>query len=243
MKSLTPILASLAAAICFIGLSGCKAGDGLQESGGFSGLYSLGVTQGSQLSSADALTEIAQYCSPQNLPAYLDRIAKRLSFNAGYAEHPNAGYDANVIKQAGPDGVQAYYIGNGQMFDGAGSLAMFPPTNGNLSRLVAGYCGVVMASLGAGGGDSTAAFQASFGAAVSPKCGYPNVLVSKGGSVKGTSAAGSIGSNGCTVAKMQNASIKNTAEIAFCPDAIGGNFVSSGDGAAGEMSIIIRGGG
>lgn len=223
-----------------LALGACKSGSlKLNESKNFAGLYSLGVTTGTQLTGQDAVNEMATFCSPQNLPAYLDRIARRLSFNAGYAEHPNAGYDASVGKRQGPDGVEAYYIGDGQMFDGAGSLAMMPPTNGNISRLVAGYCGVVMASLGQGGGDA----KANYGAAISAKCGYPTIELTKGGSVSGSSAAGSINSGGCLVAKMKNDAIKHGAELAFCPDALGGNFVTSGDGAAGEMSIIVRGDG
>jgi hypothetical protein len=217
-----------------LGAFGCKQGDfKLHESGNFAGLYSLGVNGGSPLSGQEAINEVGQYCNQQNLPGYVDKIAKRLSFNAGYAEHPNAGYDAALVKQQ--DG---YVIGNGQMFDGAGSLAMFPPNNGNISRLIAGYCGVVMASLGQGGGDA----KLNFGAAVSPKCAYPTIEVTKGGSVSGNSAAGSIDSGNCIIAKMKNGPVKHAAEIAFCPEALGGNFKTGGDGAAGEMSIIIRGG-
>ncbi len=225
-------------AVILAPLAACKSGDfQLHESGGFAGLYSLGVSPGTQLTGQDAVNEIGQFCNQQNLPGYIDRIAKRLSFNAGYAEHPNAGYDAGLVRKPGPDGQEAYYIGQGQMFDGAGSLAMFPPNNGNISRLIAGYCGVVMASLGQGGGDA----KLNYGAAVSPKCAYPTIELTKGGSVSGSSAAGSISSGSCVVAKMKNGPIKHSAEIAFCPDALGGNFVTSGDGAAGEMSIIIRG--
>ncbi len=215
---------------------------GLKESQDFSGLYSLGVSGGAALGTPEAIAALNVFCAPENLPGYLDKIAKRLSFNAGYSEHPGAGYDAPIVMQNGPDGAQAYYIGNGQMFDGAGSFAMFPPTNGNISRLVAGYCGVALASLG-GGSSGGLPSRATFGAAPSPKCGYPTIEVSQGGNVSGSSAAGSISSGGCVIAKMQNAAIRHTTEIAFCPDALGGNFKTNGDGAASEMSIIIRGGG
>lgn len=206
----------------------CKPKDGLHESQNFSGLYTLSVQGGSALTGESAVAELNKYCDPAALPGYLGRIAQRLSFNAGYAEHPNAGYDASIVKQMGPDGVEGYYIGQGQMFDGAGSLAMMPPTNGSIDRLLAGYCKVALNSI-----------RGNKGAG----CAYPQAELSTGGSVNGSSAAGSIGSSGCLIAKMSNPQFKHTAEIAFCPDALGGNFQTQGGGAAGEMSIIVRGGG
>lgn len=206
---------------------GCKQNTGFQESDNFSGLLTLGVTSGTQMTKENALIEIGKFCSPAALPGYIDRISQKLSFNAGYSSHPNAGYDAGIVKRVGPDGKESYYIGSGQMFDGAGSLAMKPPTNGNISELIAGYCRVAMASLS---GDASG-------------CAYPMAEVSQGGSVSGSSARGSINSSSCIIAKLQNQQIRHRAEYAFCPDALGVNFFTSADGAAGEMSAIIRSGG
>lgn len=218
-------------AVLALAAAACKPG-GLQESDDHSGLYSLGVQGGSNLQGQGAVDALNQFCSPAALPGYIQKIAHKISFNAGYAEHPNAGYDAALVQKQGPDGDSAFYIGEGQMHDGAGSLAMFPPTNGNINRLIAGYCNVALQSLG-GAAPGTKSGSAK-------GCAYPQIAISQGGSVSGSSAKGQISSSGCIIAKMQNDQIKHTAEIAFCPDAIGGNFFSKGDGAAGEMSIIIR---
>lgn len=205
---------------------GCKANNGFNESDNFSGLFTLAVTSGSQLTNDAALTELAKYCGQDTLQQYVDHIARKLSFNAGYSNHPDAGYDADIVKKVGPDGVEAYYIGNGQMYDGAGSLAMMPPTNGNMTALIGAYCQVAMNSLRGSGA-----------------CAYPTAEASQGGSVSGNSARGSINSPSCIVTKLQNQQVRHRAEFAFCPDALGVNFFTSGDGAAGEMSAIIRGGG
>ena len=204
---------------------GCKANTGFEESNDFSGLYTLGVTSGAAMTNDAALQELGKFCGQDTLATYVARIARKLSFNAGYANHPNSGYDAEIVKQVGPDGKEAFYAGNGEMFS-EGNAAMFLPTNGSVSELVAGYCAVVMNSIKGGGG-----------------CSYPTVEVSQGGSVSGTSARGSINGAGCITAKLQNQQIKHRAEFAFCPDALGLNFFTSGDGAAGEMSAIIRSGG
>lgn len=204
----------------------CKPSDSLQESDNFSGLYTLNVQAGSQLTNDNAVIELGKFCGADNLSAYIDRVAKKLSFNAGYAEHPNAGYDASIVKKTGPDGKEAYYIGNGEMYMGAGTLAMEPPTNGNISELITGYCRVAINSLKGGGGG----------------CAYPVAEASMGGSVSGSSARGSISSPGCVITKLNNQQISQRAELAFCPDAVGVNFFTS-SGAAGEMSAIIRSGG
>jgi len=219
MKSKIMVLA--AASMLFA----CKASTGFEESNDFSGLYTLGVTSGTIMTSETALLELGKFCGEQTVGSYVERIARKLSFNAGYANHPNSGYDAEIVRKMGPDGKEAFYIGNGEMFTPE-SRAMDLPTNGNVSELIAGYCTVVMNSLKGGGG-----------------CAYPTVEVSQGGSVSGTSARGSINSPGCITAKLQNQQIKHRAEFAFCPDALGLNFFTSSDGAAGEMSAIIRSGG
>ncbi len=206
-------------------LFACKSNIGFEESNDFSGLYTLGVTSGTVMTGEVALQELSKFCGQGTVGTYIERIARKLSFNAGYTNHPNSGYDAEIVKKMGPDGKEAFYIGNGEMFT-PGSRAMDIPTNGNISELVAGYCAVVMNSLKGGGG-----------------CAYPTVEVSQGGSVSGTSARGSINSPGCITAKLQNQQIKHRAEFAFCPDALGLNFFTSSDGAAGEMSAIIRSGG
>ncbi len=216
------IFTVLAAASMFFA---CKANTGFEESNDFSGLYSLGVTSGTTMTNDAALLELGKMCAPQTVATYVERIARKLSFNAGYANHPNSGYDAEIVKKIGPDGKEGFYIGNGEMFMPE-SRAMDLPTNGSVSELVAGYCAVVMNSLKGGGG-----------------CAYPTVEVSQGGSVSGSSARGSINSPGCITAKLQNQQIKHRAEFAFCPDALGLNFITSSDGAAGEMSAIIRSGG
>ncbi len=219
MKNIFTVLA--AASMLFA----CKANTGFEESNDFSGLYSLGVTSGTTMTNDAALLELGKMCAPQTVATYVERIARKLSFNAGYANHPNSGYDAEIVKKIGPDGKEGFYIGNGEMFTPE-SRAMDLPTNGSVSELVAGYCAVVMNSLKGGGG-----------------CAYPTVEVSQGGSVSGSSARGSINSPGCITAKLQNQQIKHRAEFAFCPDALGLNFITSSDGAAGEMSAIIRSGG
>jgi len=206
-------------------LFACKANTGFQESNDFSGLYTLGVTSGTPLSNDAAFQELSKFCGEQTLGGYVERIAKKLSFNAGYANHPNSGQDADIVRKIGPDGKEAFYIGN-SVSSLVDSRAMDIPTNGNVSELIAGYCTVVMNSLKGGGG-----------------CAYPTVEVTQGGTVSGTSARGSINSPGCLTAKLQNQQIKHRAEFAFCPDAIGLNFFTSADGAAGEMSAIIRSGG
>jgi hypothetical protein len=206
-------------------LVACKANTGFEESNDFSGLYTLGVTSGSIMTNDAAFQELSKFCGQTSLEGYVARIAKKLSFNAGYANHPNSGYDAEIVRKMGPDGKEAFYIGNGEMFTPE-SRAMDLPTNGSISELVAGYCTVVMNSLKGGGG-----------------CAYPTVEVSQGGSVSGSSARGSINSSSCITAKLQNQQIKHRAEFAFCPDALGLNFFTSSDGAAGEMSAIIRSGG
>lgn len=207
---------------------GCKQNSGLQESDNFSGLLTLGVTNGTQMTKENALIEIGKFCSREALPGYIDRIARKLSFNAGYEAHPNAGHDAGIAKKVGPDGKESYYMVEGEMFQAAGSnLGMLPPTNGNISDLITGYCRVAMASLQ---GDSSG-------------CAYPMAEVSQGGSVSGSSARGSINSTSCIIAKLQNQQIGHRAEFAFCPDALGVNFFTSSSGAAGEMSAIIRSGG
>ena len=219
MKSTIMVLA--AAWVTF----GCKANSGFEESNDFSGLYTLGVTSGTTMTNDVALQELGKFCGQDTLATYVSRIARKLSFNAGYANHPNSGYDAEIVRQMGPDGKEGFYIGNGEMFTPE-SRAMDLPTNGSVSELVAGYCAVVMNSLKGGGG-----------------CAYPTVEISQGGSVSGTSARGSINGAGCITAKLQNQQIKHRAEFAFCPDALGLNFFTSSDGAAGEMSAIIRSGG
>lgn len=211
--------------VMVLATSACKSGT-LQESDNFSGLYTLSMGAGSQLSKESALAELAKYCDTNAMPGYIERIARKLSFNAGYADHPNAGQDADIVKKVGPDGKEAWYIGQGQWYQGEGAQAMELPTNGNISALIAGYCKVAMNSF-KGGSDG---------------CAYPTAEASTGGSVSGNSARGSINSPSCLITKLNNQSIGQRAEFAFCPDALGVNFFTS-SGAAGEMSAIIRSGG
>lgn len=214
---------------------GCKPGQ-TASTGPVSGLYTLNVSAGSVLSGDAALTELDKFCGRGALDAYLGRVAGGFSFNAGYAEHPDAGYDASIVRKVGPDGVEGYYIGEGQMYSGSG-FAMYPPTNGSITRLVQGYCSVVINSLrNAGGGIRSQTTSNGI-------CAYPQIEVSQGGSVSGSSASGSINSSNCLIARMANSSLRNTAEVAFCGDSFNANFQTQSDGAAGEMSFILQGSG
>lgn len=213
--------------VLVFGFFGCKPTHSLDEGDNVSGLYAVGVSDGQALTGAEAATEMGQYCNPGQLEAYIQRVAGSISFNAGYKEHPNAGYDAQIVKKIGNDGEEGYYVGQGAMFDGAGSLAMMPG-KGRVDEIIRGTCRVILNSIG---GNTTR----------SSNCSYPQATVSRNGSVSGTSASGTIDGTGCTTIKLANANIKHRYEVAFCPQAIAGFFDTTGSGAAGEMHFIMKG--
>ena len=223
MKKILPI----GFAICM--MVACKPGSDLDGEGSVSGLYAVGVQEGQALTGAEASGEMAQYCGAGQIDQYIASVAGKISFNAGYKEHPNAGYDAQIVKKVGNDGKEGYYFGQGSMFSGAGNLAMMPG-KGRVDEIIRGTCRVILNSIGGAGGTTKGA-----------NCKYPQATVSRGGSVSGTSANGSVNGTGCTTIKMSNDSIKHKYEVAFCPQAVAGFFDTTGSGAAGEMHFIIKG--
>lgn len=233
MKSQTKLIELTALILVLFISESCIKSLGKNQSGKdsgreFSGIYEIGMEGGSTLDGAEAVREISRFCANENVDTYIDRIAKLFSFNAGYEEHPDSGYDAVVIKQLGDDGEEGYYVGKGEMTTGSEGLGM-EPSKGRLDYLVKQYCSVALNSLIPA---SMNKYEKSFG------CAYPEIEVSRGGSVNGTASSGRISASDCTIIHMQNKDIRHDFSIGFCEDEMAANFKAGGL-TSNEMSLIL----